>query len=189
MILSDIKIAYVDFDGTLVDSENCWLEAYTLACKEKDMLPFPHIITAFDQISFEEWQRLVEEQLGNGDNTLFECGKLVYTERTPKESVMSIVRALPDNCVKLIITREPSELVWYWLKHNHITNFEDVITTGDERAFTDYYKHRGLLLIDDNYKHCKAAKAANAIVVGVNDHHTTEGKSRMRSVCDCYLEN
>ena len=189
MILTHIKTALVDFDGTLVDSNGCWIEAYQLLCEQQKVQPSATIINAFVEITFSEWQKLISEQLGKCDNELLNCAKLTYANRTPKEAVLSVVHSLSTGCKISIITREPSELAHNWLAHYNIGAFSEVITSGEERKDKAYYSQPSLLLIDDNYKHCMAAKLANATVIGVNDHHTEERKAQMREICDLYIED
>lgn len=189
MILTRIKTALVDFDGTLVDSNGCWIEAYQLLCEQQKVQPSTKIINAFAEITFGKWQDLISEQHGKCDDELLDCAKLTYAKRTPKESVLSIVRSLSAGCKISVITREPSELVRNWLAHYNIGVFSEVITSGDERKDAAYYAQPQLLLIDDNYKHCVAAKNAVATVIGVNDYHTEERKAQMREICDLYIED
>lgn len=189
MILTHIKTALVDFDGTLVDSNDCWVEAYQLLCKQRKVQPSTKIINAFSEITFDKWQDLILEQFGKCNEELLDCAKLTYAQRTPKESVLSVVRSLSAGCKISIITREPNELVRNWLAHYTIGVFREVITSGDERKDVTYYAQPQLLLIDDNYKHCMAAKLANTTVIGINDHHTEKEKAQMRKVCDLYIED
>ena len=187
MTFTHIKNAFVDLDGTMLDSEGCWLEAYRLACERSAVPVLPHILQSFGKLSFSEWSKLVAEQPGIFGE-LTEYAKEVYTQRLPKKAVMDIVYALPDGCKRTVITREPCDLVRHWLKHSGITVFDEVITAGDGRMTKEFYAVPSLLLIDDNYKHCSVAKAAGATVIGVNDHHSYEQKKLMRAVCDLYLD-
>lgn len=189
MILTHIKTALVDFDGTLIDSNGCWIEAYLLLCERKKQQPSVSTIDSFDKCIFAEWQGLINSQLGECANELLACAKLAYVKHAPKELVLSTVHSLPIGSKISIITREPGELVRYWLLHYNINIFDEIITVGDERKNTAYYSQPSLLLIDDNYKHCIAAKLANATVIGVNDHHTEEKKAQMIEICDLYIED
>ncbi len=189
MILTHIKTALVDFDGTLVDSNGCWIKAYLLLCERKKHQPSTATIDSFDKCTFAEWQKLINSKLGECDNELLECAKLAYVKRVPKKLILSTVHSLPIGSKISIITREPSELVRHWLSHYNINIFDEIITVGDERKDEAYYSQPLLLLIDDNYKHCIAAKLANATVIGVNDHHTEERKAQMREICDLYIED
>ena len=189
MILTHIKTVLVDFDGTLIDSNGCWIEAYQLLCERKKQQPAATTLDSFDKWTFADWQELITSHLGECANELLECAKLAYVKRAPKELVLSTVRSLPINSKISIITREPSELVRYWISHYNINIFNEIITVGDERKDKAYYSQPSLLLIDDNYKHCMAAKLANATVIGVNDHHTEERKAQMREICDLYIED
>ena len=189
MISTHIKTTLVDFDGTLIDSNGCWIEAYLLLCERKKQQPSVSTIDSFDKCTFAEWQGLINSQLGECANELLECAKLAYVKHAPKELVLSTVRSLPIGSKITIITREPSELVRHWLSHYNINIFDEIITVGDERKDEAYYSQPLLLLIDDNYKHCIAAKLTNATVIGVNDHHTEERKAQMREICDLYIED
>ena len=189
MILTHIKTVLVDFDGTLIDSNGCWIEAYQLLCEQRKTQPSAKIINVFAEITFDKWQDLISEQLGKCDDELLDCAKLTYAKRTPKEAVLSVVHSLPVGCKMSVITREPSELVRNWLAHYNICVFSEVFTSGDERKDLAYYSQPQLLLIDDNYKHCVAAKNADATVIGVNDYHTEERKAQMREICDLYIED
>ena len=158
-------------------------------CERKKQQPSVSIIDSFDKCIFAEWQGLINSQLGECANELLACAKLAYVKHAPKELVLSTVHSLPIGSKISIITREPGELVRYWLLHYNINIFDEIITVGDERTNTAYYSQPSLLLIDDNYKHCIAAKLANATVIGVNDHHTEEKKAQMIEICDLYIED
>ena len=188
MTLGNIKIAWVDFDGTLLDSHGCWTEAYGLLCEQCSARPEPDVIRLFDEIPFENWQTLVCKQLGCGTQELLKFAELSYSRRAPNKSVLSVIESLPRDCMITVITKEPKELVEFWLSHHRISIFAGVATVGNERKNADYYAVENLLLIDDNYKHCQAAKIAGAFVVGVNSHHNDEQAKTMRSLCDFYIE-
>lgn len=188
MRLTDARIALVDFDGTLLDSEGCWLEAYTLACEKISVAPLAKIIDAFGQLCFGKWQALIKKQHGISDTQITECAKEVYSRRPPKASVLAILNSIPEGCSRSIVTKEPSELVKHWLQRYNVSGFDNIITSANERAEAEYYRKPFLLLIDDNYRHCKAAKEAGALVIGINDHHSNERKMQMKELCDLYLE-
>lgn len=189
MKFTHIKTAFVDLDGTLLDSRGCWQEAYCLACEKLEMTPLQNILDMFDDIPFTEWQEFIFKQLGNCEKLLVECAKDTYVKRKPKENVVTVIYALPETCRIFLLTREPENLALHWLKHYKINVFDRVITVGDEREKTEYYAHPSLLLLDDNYKHCMAAKKANALVIGVNDYHTDKRKMQMQNICDLYIKD
>ena len=54
-----IKTALIDFDGTLLDSTNCWIEAYCLLCEKLEVTPIGHIMERFGKISFAEWKSFI----------------------------------------------------------------------------------------------------------------------------------
>ena len=180
---------FVDFDGTLLDSEGCLVEAYQLLCENKEVSPSTEIMHLFDQITFEQWQNLIFHQLGECSAELLNCAKTVYSKRSPNSFVLSILQKLPADCSVRMITKEPVELPEYWLSRWGIKLFAQITTVSDERMNQDFYTGENILLIDDNYNHCSAAKMAGAYVIGVNSHHTEERKSQMREICDLYIEN
>lgn len=188
MSLGNIKIAWVDFDGTLLDSHECWTEAYGLMCESRSVQPEPDVIGMFDEIPFESWQKLVCKRFGSCSEELLKFAQLSYSRRAPNKSVLSVIQSLPRDCIVTVITKEPKELAEFWLSCHDLTLFAGVVTVGDERRNPDYYAVENLLLIDDNYKHCQAAKAAGAFVVGVNSYHIDEQAKIMRSLCDIYIE-
>ena len=59
MILTHIKTVLVDFDGTLIDSNGCWIEAYQLLCEQRKTQPSAKIINVFAEITFDKWQDLI----------------------------------------------------------------------------------------------------------------------------------
>ena len=52
MISTHIKTTLVDFDGTLIDSNGCWIEAYLLLCERKKQQPSVSTIDSFDKCIF-----------------------------------------------------------------------------------------------------------------------------------------
>lgn len=188
MIFSNVKTALVDFDGTLIDSTECWTDAYKLLCEHCHAEPSADTVRLFDEVAFEEWQNVVFKQLGCDDKDLLEFAKIAYAKRSPNKSVLAVLELLPCDCTATVITKEPKELVEFWLAHYGIVGLDGIVTVGDERKNAEYYATDNLLLIDDNYKHCIAAKAAGAVVIGVNARHTDEQAKAMRNLCDAYIE-
>ncbi len=189
MNYSQIKMALVDFDGTLVDSTGCWVEAYQLLCETKSIQPLKTVIDSFNQIDFTKWQELIFAQVGECNDELIECAKTTFAKRSPKQQVFAIINSLSNDCHISVISNEPNELIEHWLSAYKFKVFSSINIVLGDRDSPDFYKRGGLLLIDDNYKHCLAAKLANASVIGVNDYHTKERKTQMREVCNMYIDN
>ncbi len=189
MNLSHIRFALVDFDGTMLDSTGCWIEAYQLLCEKKNVNPSQKVIDSFNLVDYSKWQELIFMQVGECNAELTECAKITYAKRTPKQAVLEVLNALSNDCTISIISNEPSELIEHWLAVRKLKIFSSINSVVGERDNPAFYKINGLLLVDDNYKHCLAARLANATVIGVNDYHTEERKTQMRKVCDTYIDN
>ncbi len=191
MVFKDIKKVMVDFDGTLVDSKHCWVEIYRLLYV-KNGVSFPvELEKKYGLQPFETWSSIVEDALQKEcqftEEDIISCAKEIYRKCKPKQKIMTMLGETAE-CDIEIITMEPCEIVEDWLKHYNITIFDRVTTVRENRENPEFYKENGLLLIDDNYRHCKAAKTAGATVIGVEDYHNEEQKKQMREICDFYME-
>ena len=188
MNLQYVKNAYIDFDGTLVDSNGCWKAAYIRLCKRKNIEYSEEIIKLFEKVNFNEWLGCIFKQVDNlSENEFLEFSILEYLNREPKREVVEFINELPTRCKLIVITKEPAELVSRWLNHYNLNIFDGIVTERDNREKVEYYRINNLLVIDDNYKNCIAAKNSGATVVGVNDYHSKEQMKKMIDICDFYI--
>ena len=103
------------------------------------------------------------------------------------------------NCELIIISKEETSLIKYYLAHYGIESIATIIQDTDEsRTRSHYYlemadRYNNLIdavwLIDDSLSHCTAAKAGGAFVIGYNDFHSKERQEEMKCVCDKYINN
>lgn len=184
-----IKNVYVDLDGTLLDSYGCWAEGYETLCKKHGVIAAANAQRLFDELAFNDWLTAVLSPTGFGYGELLDCVKLAYAERPPKRAVLSLLESLPADRKAAVVTKEPRELAEFWLFSRGIALFSDIVTADGDRQRPEFYAAKDLLVIDDNYRHCQAAAAAGARVIGVDCRHTAEQARSMRSVCELYIRD
>lgn len=180
----DVKFVLVDFDGTLVNSKNIWIKAYRLYCK-KNQIPFNKQATIiFKEKTFDEWLQIL-----NCDyDELLSIAIKLFEKLVPKDIVIEILDNLKDDCKITIISREPIEIIENWVKSWGLYNITNIIIEGDARKSSSYYDVKNLMLIDDNYNNCKAAKLSGAKVIGINDYHSLKNQTKMLKICDKYFQ-
>lgn len=180
------KSIYVDFDGTLVDSNGCWQEAYIMMCMDNDYPVEIELYELFNNVSFGEWISTLNDRFGFDTNqTLLDYSIKYYIERKPKAKVIDAINSIDADVY--IVSREPKEIILEWINHYGLSMVKDIYQYGSERLEESFYRNVDIL-IDDSLKYCIPAHNAGTYVIGVNDHHSKERQEEMRKVCDKYLE-
>lgn len=183
------KNILVDFDGTIVDSKDCWIRTYESVCTSLNKCIDPNTEKQFYQLTFDEWLSEISSELSYNrtiiEEQFIEKAKEIYANRPPKQKCFDIINDY-IGCNLYIVSRNYKAIIEHWLKKWNISLFKEIIVENSNRKKKDYYEDVDVL-IDDNLQHCKAAKLCKTYVIGINDHHNKSEQSKMKHVCDIYL--
>ncbi|GAA0117592.1 HAD family hydrolase [Clostridium senegalense] len=207
-MLTNIKAAIFDMDGTIVDSMWVWdkididyLGDHKLEKPENLKDDIAHLSYNEVAIYFKDKFELpytVEEIKKHWND-------MAYTEYETnvklKCGVEEFFKILKENNIKIALaTSNSTSLLEACLKANDIYEYFDVITTTNEvsrgKDFPDVYlltaerlgvKPEECLVFEDILPAVKGAKAANMKVVGVHDEHSLKDHEEMKKLVDIFI--
>ncbi len=200
------KLILLDFDGTVLDSTTAWSNVYQKYCIQNNLDVSESIRLNTSCLRFFEWIDLIKTTHKIKEDSPLIIEKLnelaleVYKTIAPKKGFIEFVTQ--QNTLKnkiIIISREESNLISQYLKHNKIKFISKVLQdTCNRRATINFYHNiasnygfntKDVILIDDSLSHCKSAKQSGLYVVGLNDNHSAERQNQMKEICDLYIND
>lgn len=207
-MLTNIKAAIFDMDGTLVDSMWIWKKIDIDYLKAKGF-DFPEDLREnIEHLSFEEVARYfkdrfklnesIEEIMNTWNNMAFK----EYRDNVPlKPGVKEYLSFLKLSGVKIgLATSNCQLLLETVLKRNDIYDYFDSITTTNEvsrgKDFPDVYllaaRKLGVspsecIVFEDILPAVKGAKSAGMTVVGVHDAYSEDTLEDIKKTADYYI--
>ncbi|MDR3593308.1 HAD family phosphatase [Clostridium sp.] len=209
-MLTNIKGAIFDLDGTLVDSMWVWsqLDIDYLQMKGHSMhenlrSEISHLSFYQTAVHFKEKFKLsdsIEEILNDWHNMAFNY----YAKKVKlKSGVKDFLKHLKSNKIKIALATSNSlPLLEACLKNNYIYDYFDSITTTDEvnngKNFPDVYllaakkigvSPKNCLVFEDILPAIQGAKAANMRVIAVRDDECLDSKEELLKHADAYIDS
>lgn len=207
-MLTNIKAAIFDMDGTIVDSMWVWdkididyLSGHKLDKPEDLKDEIAHL--SYDEVAvyFKDRFKLPYTV----DEIKKHWNDMAYTEYETnvklKCGVEEFFKILKENNIKIALATSNSKiLLEACLKGNGIYEYFDVITTTNEvsrgKDFPDVYlltaERLGVapeecIVFEDILPAVKGAKAANMKVVGIHDEHSKRQHEEMKKEADLFI--
>lgn len=209
-MLTNIKGAIFDLDGTLVDSMSVWRNIDFEYLSEKGhAIPddFPGSIShmSFSQIAHYFKERFniedsIEEILQDWHNRAFDH----YSNHVKlKPGAKEILSKLKESNIKIgLATSNSMPLLEVCLKNNGIYDYFDTITVTDEvsrgKNFPDVYllaakklklDSKECVIFEDILPAVQGAKSSGATVIAVNDEDCTTSKEEFLEYADLYIDS
>ena len=209
-MLTNIKGAIFDLDGTLVDSMSVWKNIDIEYLGEKGhAIPdnFSGSIShmSFSQIAHYFKERFniedsIEEILEDWHNRAFDH----YSTRVKlKPGVKEFLSKLKENNIKIgLATSNSMPLLEVCLKNNGIYDYFDTITVTDEvtrgKDYPDVYllaakklelDPKDCIVFEDILPAVKGAKSAEMKVIAVHDKDCSTSKEKFLEYADLYIDS
>lgn len=207
-MLTNIKAAIFDMDGTLIDSMWVWerIDVEYLAGKGFDVPP--NLREEIEPMTFAECavyfkntfslKESIEEIMQEWNDMAYEKYE---NEIKLKPHAKDFLDYLKKNNIRLAIaTSNYMPLVEIVLKNNNVYDYFDFVTVTDEvdrgKSFPDIYllsaeklgvKPCECVVFEDILAAVNGAKAAGMTVVGVYDLYSEHQKFEMKDVADKYI--
>jgi HAD superfamily hydrolase (TIGR01509 family) len=207
-MLTNIKAAIFDMDGTLVDSMWVWRKI-DIDYLENRNISFPaDLKSCIEHLSFLEVAKYFKERFNipeSIDEIMNEWTSMAYheyaTEVKLKPGAGAYLALLKSLGIKIALaTSNSKELLEVTLKNNNIFEYFDVICRTDEvtrgKDFPDVYlltaKRLGVspeqcIVFEDILPAVIGAKAAGMKVVGVHDLYSEEDACSIKEHADYYI--
>jgi HAD superfamily hydrolase (TIGR01509 family) len=206
LLMENIEAAIFDLDGTVVDSNDVWLEAERIIL-EKNGISVPESkLSKFVLLTYEE---IYPEMLKLGltydfdtfVNTMDEIALSEYQNITLKEDVKKYIRILKGLGIKTAVATSSSRaLAETVLKANGVSDlFDIVLTTADTGISKDepdiYFRAcesfnvapERCVVFEDRYTGIVTAKNAGMKTVCVYDRYSQLDFFKARNVADMYI--
>lgn len=209
-MLTDIKGAIFDLDGTIVDSMWVWsqldidyLQAKGYTMPEDLRNEISHLSFYQTAVYFKEKFNLtdsIEKILNDWHNMSFD-----YYEKKVKlkSGVKDFFKLLKSKNIKIALATSNSlPLLEACLKNNGVYDYFDSITTTDEvsngKNFPDVYllaakklgiKSENCIVFEDILPAIKGAKAADMKVIAVKDDECPDSKEDLLKHADGYIDS
>lgn len=207
-MLTNIKAAIFDLDGTLIDSMWVWgkIDENYFRCRNMD-LP-KNLKTQIEHLSFDETAAYFKSNFGILDtieeikNEWYDFAYVQYLNNVKlKPGVVEFLSLLKTMNIKIALaTSNSKSLLEVVLKSNGIYHYFDSITLTDEvsrgKNFPDVYllaaeklgvKPAQCVVFEDILPAVKGAKLAGMKVVGVYDDSSKDQKEDIISNADMYI--
>ena len=207
-MLTNIKAAIFDLDGTLIDSMWVWgkIDEHYFRCRNMD-LP-KNLKTQIEHLSFDETAAYFKSNFGILDtieeikNEWNDFAYIQYLNNVKlKSGVVEFLSLLKKMNIKIgLATSNSKSLLEVVLKSNGIYHYFDSITLTDEvsrgKTFPDVYllaaeklgvKPDQCIVFEDILPAVKGAKAAGMKVVGVYDDSSKDQKEDIINNSDMYI--
>ncbi|MGH4137285.1 HAD family hydrolase [Clostridium sp.] len=207
-MLTNIKAAIFDLDGTLVDSMWVWGKIDEDYFKNRNMALPKDLKTQIEHLSFDDTAEYFRTNFGILD-TIEEIKKewidFAYVEYLNnvklKPGVVEFLSSLKTSNIKIgLATSNSKPLLEAVLKANDIYHYFDSITLTSEvsrgKNFPDVYllaaeklgvKPEECVVFEDILPAVKGAKSAGMKVVGVYDDFSKEQREDITSHADMYI--
>jgi HAD superfamily hydrolase (TIGR01509 family) len=207
-MLTNIKAAIFDLDGTIIDSMWVWGKIDEDYFKKRNMVQPENLKSQIEHLSFDDTAAYFKSNfniLDSIEEIKKEWTDLAYIEYLNnvklKPGVVEFLSLLKTLNIKIgLATSNSKPLLEAVLKSNSIYHYFDSITITDEvtrgKAFPDVYllaaerlgvKPEECIVFEDILPAVKGAKAAGMKVVGVYDYFSKEQKEDIINHADMYI--
>ncbi|MCY6485692.1 HAD family phosphatase [Clostridium aestuarii] len=207
-MLTNIKGAIFDMDGTLVDSMWIWSEIDIDFLKKRNIDCPKNLKSQIEHLSFEEVALYFKKTFNLNESIediMDEWNTMAFQEYKNnvhlKNGVKLYLDILKSMNIKIgLATSNTSLLLETALRANGIYEYFDVIATTDEvsrgKHFPDIYlltaKRLGVapnncIVFEDILPAVKGAKAAGMKVVGIHDEYSEYQKNDILKIADKYI--
>ncbi len=211
-MLSNIKAAIFDVDGTLLDSNGVWHQIDIDFMKERNMSHPDNLQNWLDGLSFNQVAEFFHEKF-NTKETPEELVEIWHNKAydaykntvKAKKGAKKLLSHLKDNNVKTaIVTSNSHELIEAGLKNNGLYDYIDLVITADslntnkdtpyifqETARRLDVEPEYIIVFDDLYPVIKAVNDANMRSVAVYDKRSIKayGEELIRETADYYIKD
>lgn len=211
-MLSNIKAAIFDVDGTLLDSNGVWHQIDIDFMKERNMSHPDNLQNWLDGLSFNQVAEFFHEKF-NTKETPEELVEIWHNMAynaykntvKAKKGAKKLLSHLKDNNVKTaIVTSNSHELIEAGLKNNGLYDYIDLVITADslntnkdtpyifqETARRLDVEPEYIIVFDDLYPVIKAVNDANMRSVAVYDKRSIKayGEELIRETADYYIKD
>ena len=211
-MLSNIKAAIFDVDGTLLDSNGVWHQIDIDFMKERNMSHPDNLQNWLDGLSFNQVAEFFHEKF-NTKETPEELVEIWHNMAynaykntvKAKKGAKKLLSHLKDNNVKTaIVTSNSHELIEAGLKNNGLYDYIDLVITADslntnkdtpyifqETARRLDVEPEYIIVFDDLYPVIKAVNDANMRSVAVYDKRSIKayGEQLIRETADYYIKD
>ena len=211
-MLSNIKAAIFDVDGTLLDSNGVWHQIDIDFMKERNMSHPDNLQNWLDGLSFNQVAEFFHEKFNTKEtpeelveiwhNMAYDAYKNTVKA---KKGAKKLLSHLKDNNVKTaIVTSNSHELIEAGLKNNGLYDYIDLVITADslntnkdtpyifqETARRLDVEPEYIIVFDDLYPVIKAVNDANMRSVAVYDKRSIKayGEELIRETADYYIKD
>ncbi len=211
-MLSNIKAAIFDVDGTLLDSNGVWHQIDIDFMKERNMSHPDNLQNWLDGLSFNQVAEFFHEKFNTKEtpeelveiwhNMAYDAYKKTVKA---KKGAKKLLSHLKDNNVKTaIVTSNSHELIEAGLKNNGLYDYIDLVITADslntnkdtpyifqETARRLDVEPEYIIVFDDLYPVIKAVNDANMRSVAVYDKRSIKayGEELIRETADYYIKD
>jgi len=207
-MLTNIKAAIFDMDGTLIDSMWVWKKIDVEYLRKRNISMPMDLKASIEHLSFIEIAKYFKERFNipeSPEEIMNEWNSMAYheyeTEVKLKPGAGAYLALLKSLGIKIgLATSNSKELMEVTLKNNNIYDYFDVICRTDEvlrgKDFPDVYllaaKRLGVLpeqciVFEDILPAIIGAKAAGMKVVGVHDIDSENDASCIKEHADHYI--
>jgi len=207
-MLTNIKAAIFDMDGTLIDSMWVWRKIDIEYLASKNILMPKDLKSSIEHLSFLETAKYFKERFNiqeSIEHIMNEWTSMAYHQYEKEVKLKPGVRAylslLRSLGIKIgLATSNSKDLLEATLKSNNIFEYFDVICRTDEvtrgKDFPDIYLLTAkklkvppaqCIVFEDILPAVIGAKAAGMKVVGVHDLYSEEDACRIKEHADHYI--
>lgn len=195
------KVIIIDFDGTIVDSNEIWKNAYKSFVLNNGYTFHKYLYDNHGLISFDDWERqiiMVYETEKTPESILKEIKEnaiILLSRIPPRKSFKKYINQNTKSSI-IVISKEEKNIIQPYLKRFYLSdirqdihNYRNEVKLYEDMAKEFECQTNEITLIDDSLSHCIASKNAGCITIGINDNHSKERQKQMISVCDMYVHD